>query len=975
MKNHKLFLILLMIFSLEVYAQITTDGFLGPSSHLQGPDYQITSDLGQQFGSNLFHSFQTFNLNSQENATFSGPNTVQNVISRVTGGNPSHIDGLIRSTIQNANLYFLNPYGLFFGSNARLDISGSFHASTADYLSFSDGGLFHARQPEKSLLTIAPIEAFGFLTNTPAPITIEESQLIVFKNKTLSLIGGDLTINANTAPFFDKDNGLDSSHSILFAESGRINLISQAALGEVILTDLGISVSQNSQGGQITVHNSGLGVSGFRGGDIFIRAGQMKLVNSFLESVTLGDENGGLIDITVDHLELIGNQQLAGIYTGTLGSGNSGPIHVSTKQLNINGTAGIFTITQGIGDSGNLHIQATESLNIKGQYISEIEVSNGIFSISSKEANGNAGNIDVETGQLTINEGLILTITEQSGNAGNIHLKVADEMKVIGTFVPEINAPSGILNATAGDGDAGNIQIEARKMNLTQGGQILNRTIGSGNSGLIDVSVTEEIIASGADEDGNNSGFMGQSGDEDVNNTGHAAQIRIKAHQITFLEGATIESDTFGAGKGGTILIQVADTLTLAGQEGYEGTSSNISASSLSLEDNAGDAGRIKIEAGQFHLRDGGAIYNVTLGPGKSGAIRVNVDDTLTISGGFEIPWQEADLERFRFLPSGIFATSGGLGAKTGDSGKIAVRANQIILKAGGQINNDTYGGGNGGFINVFVTGTLKAEGKHARGNFFYFSGMRSGSLNSKSYAGKAGNLFIEANRILLTEPAEFSTEAVNAEGGNITLVTPNLLFLQDAKITTSVQGGTSDGGNITVNNPIFIIIDKGQIIAQAYEGHGGNIQLKSDHFYASVNSVISASSKLGLDGEIDIDSPDTNVNDGVLLLPSSPMVDASILLKQTCENMSFEEYMNRSSFIFFPIAGSSLSPFDLQPSRLSANSFAQTVKKNNTHSDSMNHQKSKDARHKDTKHRVSTILAFCQPKIPEKMVMPEQLF
>ena len=103
---------LLLIISLSAPAQITTDGTLGSALNLQGPDYQITPDLGQQRGSHLFHSFKDFNLNSLESATFSGPNHIQTVMSRVTGGNPSNINGLFRSTIPGADMYFLNPYGM-----------------------------------------------------------------------------------------------------------------------------------------------------------------------------------------------------------------------------------------------------------------------------------------------------------------------------------------------------------------------------------------------------------------------------------------------------------------------------------------------------------------------------------------------------------------------------------------------------------------------------------------------------------------------------------------------------------------------------------------------------------------------------------------------------------------------------------------------------------------------------------------------
>ncbi|EDN66774.1 Large exoprotein containing haemagglutination activity domain [Beggiatoa sp. PS] len=195
---------LLLIIPLSTQAQINTDGSLGPSINLPGPDYQIEPDLGQQQGGNLFHSFKDFNLQRLESATFSGPNHIQNVISRVTGGNPSNIDGLIRSTIPNADFYFLNPYGIMFGPNAQLDVQGSFHASTADYLRLGDGGRFDARNPSNSLLTVAPIEAFGFLTDIPASITTQDSDLFVPTNQTLSLIGGEIELSGHSPVRFDE---------------------------------------------------------------------------------------------------------------------------------------------------------------------------------------------------------------------------------------------------------------------------------------------------------------------------------------------------------------------------------------------------------------------------------------------------------------------------------------------------------------------------------------------------------------------------------------------------------------------------------------------------------------------------------------------------------------------------------------------------------------------------------------------------
>ena len=154
--------LLLGAFSSLCHAQITLDGSLGPRGVLNGPHYTISDRVGQIRGPNLFHSFGQFNLSHGESATFTGPNTISNILSRVTGGNPSSIDGTIRSQIPGAHLYVLNPSGVLLGPNASLDVSGSFHVSTADYLRLADGVQFHANLSRHSVLTVAPPAAFGF---------------------------------------------------------------------------------------------------------------------------------------------------------------------------------------------------------------------------------------------------------------------------------------------------------------------------------------------------------------------------------------------------------------------------------------------------------------------------------------------------------------------------------------------------------------------------------------------------------------------------------------------------------------------------------------------------------------------------------------------------------------------------------------------------------------------------------------------
>ena len=136
--------------------------------------------MGTQRGSNLFHSFSLFNIGTGETALFTdtgATGSIRNVIGRITGGSPSSIDGGIASTIPGANLFLMNPYGFMFGPNAWINVPGSFHVTTADYLKMADGAKFYADLGKTSVLSTEPVNAFGFLTSTPAPISIEGSKL------------------------------------------------------------------------------------------------------------------------------------------------------------------------------------------------------------------------------------------------------------------------------------------------------------------------------------------------------------------------------------------------------------------------------------------------------------------------------------------------------------------------------------------------------------------------------------------------------------------------------------------------------------------------------------------------------------------------------------------------------------------------------------------------------------------------------
>jgi large exoprotein involved in heme utilization and adhesion len=85
----------------------------------------------------------------------------------VTGGSPSTIDGTINCSIAGANFFFINPFGVMFGPNAQVNVSGAFAVTTADYVKLGNGGRFDARNPANDVLTAAPVTAFGFLGNHP----------------------------------------------------------------------------------------------------------------------------------------------------------------------------------------------------------------------------------------------------------------------------------------------------------------------------------------------------------------------------------------------------------------------------------------------------------------------------------------------------------------------------------------------------------------------------------------------------------------------------------------------------------------------------------------------------------------------------------------------------------------------------------------------------------------------------------------
>ncbi|MBE0558485.1 MAG: filamentous hemagglutinin N-terminal domain-containing protein, partial [Proteobacteria bacterium] len=528
-------------FAAPGWAAVNLDGSLGPSGPVGsgtvdgvGTTYLISHDLGQLRGANLFHSFSSFDIAAGESATFTGPTDVADIIGRVTGGSPSSIDGLVRSAIDGANLYLVNPAGVMFGPNASLDVSGSFHVSTADYVRLADGNVFYADLGSSSVLSVAAPESFGFLNAQPAGISGDAAYLQVAAGGTLSLVAGEITYTG--VPVSPDD--IFYMPGVLTAPGGTINLISVASPGEVNLTaaDLGIgsfsqlgniSFTQGAKldvlseygalpagsivirGGAILFQDGGMDVYGDPGGTVDIKGDSLQLDNAYVFPASFGeaDHPGTGCEIDVSGAFLMTHAAL--IDTQNAWSGRGGDIRITAGSVqfgdgvidefsysNIGFYGYVATATAGLGKGGDIAITAAD-----------VTLQNGFFVNTQTYAEGDAGHISLHADTIEIrSRGNIGAYASGYGRGGDVNI-FADEVSISGANATEVvNLPgqvTGIIGLTEYFSDGGTISLTTNGLAVADGGQINTILFGEGRGANLAIDAKNISV----------SGFLVDQGD------------------------------------------------------------------------------------------------------------------------------------------------------------------------------------------------------------------------------------------------------------------------------------------------------------------------------------------------------------------------------------------------------------------------------------------------------------------------------
>ncbi len=616
-------------------------------------------------------------------------------------------------------------------------------------------------------------------------------------------------------------------------------------------------------------------------GNLTIDTGRLLVQGGALVSVGAVDagKGGSLQIVATESVELIGrsadNGLLSGLYAGSEGSGDGGNLTIDTGRLLVQGGAQVSVSPRGSGKGGSLQIFADDSIELigtsaDGQFLS------GLYAQSS--GSGDGGNLTIDTKRLLVQGGAKVSVgTFGAGKSGSLQIFADDSVEVIGT-----SADSGILSGlyaqSEGSGNGGNLTIDTGRLLVQDGAVVSINTFGAGKGGSLQIVATESVEVIGTSADGRVGSVSAQS-----EGSGDAGNLTIDTGRLLVQGGAQVRTNTFGAGKGGSLQIVATESVEVIGTSADGQSTSGLSAQSVG----SGNGGNLTIDTRRLLVQGGAVVGTGTFGVGKSGSLQIVADDSVEVIG------TSADGQ---FL-SGLFAPSEG----SGDGGNLTINTGRLLVRDGAVVLVGTTSEGTAGSLQIVADESVEVIGTSDDSQFL--SGLFAGSsgsgdggnltldtgrllvsggatITSRSRGdGTAGNINIKVRDTLQADDGTISTNTSRSSGGTIAIKAGNIRLIGDSNITTNVNSGAGGGGNITLTADSILAFDDSDILAFARDGRGGDITFNTPAFFGENYRPAPSNTNpdtLNNNNRVDINA--TGAVSGIIVLPDVSFIQNSLI-------------------------------------------------------------------------------------------------
>lgn len=694
---------------------------------------------GTTAGTNLFHSFEQFSIPANGSARFSNAAAIDRIISRVTGRSPSRINGLLEA-VGTADVYLINPNGIVFGANAQLNVGGSFIATSADRILFADGVEFSASEPNAPLLTVAVPIGLQFGAS-PGAIEVQSPILQGTGGTTLGLVGGDVSLSGGE----------------LTVPGGRIELGSVGENETLTLQvdgrPLTLGYNTVSAFRDIEFSNGMLvGVGGTQAGSMHVQGRRIRITEGS-QLVSLASRTSGAGEVTLiasEELSLIRtSSDQTGIFnevSGNASGQSTGLLAIETPSLVITGGAQISTSTFGTGQGVDLTINA-DTIDLQGALGTE---PSGIFSFSEAGADGQGGNVTIDTNRLTLRNGAQISVsTFGNGDSGTLTVRATEQVDVMGRSPQNRNIASGLFSSIERDstGNSGTLSIETARLNILDGAQVATVARNTGQGGNLIVNASESVLLSGFApplQDGVDANRSGLFVSAEPGSSGNGGTLRLTAPDLVIENNARISADTFGTGNGGDAFFTV-DRLVL--QNGGQLRAASFEEGGV----DAGTAGSIDITA-QTVAVAGGSEINVSSALSQSGNLTIRAREIRLQNGELTAETRETapgtsganiDLQGLELLFLGDRSLISARAFDDADGGNVTIDASNGFITAPFDQDSDIIANaveGRGGNITITTRGIFGLEERRA------IPGNGTNDIDASSQFGVAGTVTI--NRI-----------------------------------------------------------------------------------------------------------------------------------------------------------------------------------------------------------------------------------